>query len=165
MTKVKNQGQCGSCWAFADIATSESWALVKSRTTYDLSEQQLIDCSTSYGNQGCNGGWPSSALKYIVTNGVTTEGSYPYVARQQSCQKNGGTFKISGINYVSAACSALSSSIAVQPIAVAVDATNWSNYSSGVFNSCSISINHAVLLVGIVSGNWKIKNSWGANWG
>jgi cathepsin L len=71
VTSVKNQGQCGSCWAFAATATSESWALIKTKTTYDLSEQQLIDCSTSYGNQGCNGGWPASALKYIVANGIT----------------------------------------------------------------------------------------------
>lgn len=53
----------------------------------------------------------------------------------------------------------------MQPIAVTVDATNWSKYSSGIFSNCATGINHAVLLVGSVSGNWKIKNSWGANWG
>ena len=107
VTKIKNQGSCGSCWSFAATATSESWSLIKTKLTYDLSEQQLIDCSGSYGNQGCNGGWPSSALKYIVDKGLTIESAYPYVARQQSCQKSGGTYRINGIVLVSASCSAL----------------------------------------------------------
>lgn len=62
-------------------------------------------------------------------------------------------------------CSNLQTSILIEPIAVTVDATNWSGYSSGVFSNCATGINHAVLLVGIVSGNWKIKNSWGGGWG
>lgn len=139
--------------------------MIKDRKTFDLSDQQLVDCSSSYGNQGCNGGWPANAMKYIVDKGITTESLYPYVARQQTCKTTGGSFKIAGIVTVSNTCSALTTSIAVQPIAVAVDATNWSKYSSGVFNNCSTSLNHAVLLVGIVAGNWKIKNSWGTAWG
>lgn len=162
---MKNQGACGACWAFAATATCESWALFNSKT-YDLSEQQLVDCSGSYGNKGCNGGWPASALKYIIDKGLSLESEYPYVAKQQtSCKKNNGTFKISSYVTVNNSCSALTTSIAVQPIAVAVDATNWSKYSSGVFSNCSTTINHAVLLVGIVSSNWKIKNSWGGSWG
>jgi C1A family cysteine protease len=125
----------------------------------------LIDCSGSYGNQGCNGGWPSSALQYIRDKGLSLESQYPYKAVTQTCKINNGTFKINSFVTVSNSCSALTTSIAVQPIAVTVDATNWSSYSSGVFNNCSASINHAVLLVGVVSTNWKIKNSWGASWG
>jgi C1A family cysteine protease len=125
----------------------------------------LVDCSTSYGNQGCNGGWPASALKYIKDKGLSLESQYPYVAKQGTCRINTGSFKINGIVTVSNSCSSLTSSINVQPIAVTVDATNWSRYSSGVFSNCAKGINHAVLLVGIVSGNWKIKNSWGTGWG
>jgi cathepsin L len=72
VSSIKNQGQCGACWAFAATATCESYALIKSKLTVDLSEQQLVDCTTSYGNKGCNGGWPASALKYVVAGGVTT---------------------------------------------------------------------------------------------
>lgn len=67
---MKNQGACGACWAFAATATCESWALFNSKS-YDLSEQQLVDCSGSYGNKGCNGGWPASALKYIIDKGLS----------------------------------------------------------------------------------------------
>jgi C1A family cysteine protease len=59
----------------------------------------------------------------------------------------------------------MQSAIAGRPISVTVDATNWSKYSSGVFNNCGSKINHAVLLVGILDNSWKIKNSWGLNWG
>ena len=69
VSKVKNQGACGSCWAFAAVATCESWGLINGKTL-DLSEQQLVDCSGSYGNKGCNGGWPASALKYVQASGI-----------------------------------------------------------------------------------------------
>jgi len=121
-----------------------------------------MDCSA---NSGCNGGWPATALSYVQSNGLTNSSDYPYVAKQGSCKKTGGSFKISGVGNVGALCSALTTSIVTQPIAVAVDATNWSPYRSGVFNNCSNAINHAVFLVGVLSGNWKIKNSWGASWG
>ena len=160
---VKNQGQCGSCWAFSATGVMESWSMIKGSSA-NLSEQQLVDCSRPQGNQGCNGGWPSSALKYVQANGIASQSEYPYVARDQSCKKNGGNFKISGYSSASG-CSGLSSDINNHPISVTVDASNWSAYRSGVFNNCKASINHAVLLVGVVSGNWKIKNSWGGSWG
>ena len=130
----------------------------------DLSEQQLVDCSRPQGNQGCNGGWPSSALKYVQSYGITSESQYPYVAKDQACKTQGGSFKISGQSSLSG-CAGLTNGINSSPISVTVDATNWSTYGSGVFNNCRASINHAVLLVGVVNGNWKIKNSWGTGWG
>lgn len=78
---VKNQGQCGSCWAFSATGVLESFYMQKSGSSPSLSEQQLVDCSRPQGNQGCNGGWPSSALNYVKGNGITTEGAYPYIAR------------------------------------------------------------------------------------
>ena len=163
VTPVKNQGQCGSCWAFSAIGVLESWFLFKGQTT-NLSEQQLVDCSRPQGNQGCNGGWPSSALKYIQQNGITSGSAYPYVARDQACKTQGGAWKINGYSSFSG-CNGLSSQINNSPVSVTVDATNWSPYRSGVFSNCGSGINHAVLLVGVVGGAWKIKNSWGTGWG
>lgn len=164
VTAVKNQGSCGSCWAFSATGVLESWALIHGKGTHSLSEQQLVDCSRAQGNQGCNGGWPSNALNYVKANGIASESEYRYVGKDQSCQKNGGSFKISGQQSFSG-CNALTSGINSHPISIAVDATNWSPYKSGVFNNCKTTLNHAVLLVGVVGGNWKVKNSWGASWG
>ena len=162
-SRVKNQGQCGSCWAFSATGVMESWSLIKGQSV-DLSEQQLVDCSRPQGNQGCNGGWPYNALKYVVANGITSQSSYSYVARDQSCKTQGGSFKISGYNSYSQ-CTGLASQINNSPVSVTVDASNWSAYRSGVFSNCRTSINHAVLLIGVNGGNWKIKNSWGTGWG
>jgi C1A family cysteine protease len=163
VSAVKNQGQCGSCWAFSATGVMESWSLQKGASV-NLSEQQLVDCSRPQGNQGCNGGWPSSALNYVKANGITTESAYAYTAKDQACKTQGGSFKINGFSSHSG-CNGLSGQINNSPVSVTVDATNWSPYRSGVFNNCASSINHAVLLVGVVGGNWKIKNSWGTSWG
>jgi C1A family cysteine protease len=164
VSKIKNQGQCGSCWAFSATGVLESAYFMKGQKNADLSEQQLVDCTRPQGNQGCNGGWPSSALKYIIANGISSETEYPYTAHDQSCKKTGGSWKISGQKSF-AGCNGLSSQIATSPVSVTVDAGKWSTYHSGVFNNCGSSINHAVLLVGVTGGNWKIKNSWGTGWG
>jgi cathepsin L len=163
VTSVKNQGQCGSCWAFSAIGVLESFYLFKGQST-SLSEQQLVDCSRPQGNQGCNGGWPSSALNYIKANGITTEAAYPYAARDQACKTQGGAYKINGFNSYSG-CNGINSQLNNSPVSVTVDATNWSPYKSGVFSNCGSSINHAVLAVGVIGGAWKIKNSWGTGWG
>lgn len=163
VTKVKNQGSCGSCWAFSATGVMESWALFKGQNL-DLSEQQLVDCSRPQGNQGCNGGWPSSALNYVKASGIASEGQYPYVARDQACKTQGGSFKIAG-QAAASGCAGLQNNIASKPVSVTVDATNWSRYGGGVFNNCAASINHAVLLVGVNDQGWKIKNSWGTGWG
>lgn len=164
VSAVKNQASCGSCWAFSATGVLESTLLVQKKQGSSLSEQQLVDCSRPQGNQGCNGGWPSNALKYIQANGIASESQYPYVAKDQACKTQGGSTKISGQKSFSG-CAGLTSGINSGPISVTVDATNWSPYRSGVFNNCAVSINHAVLLVGVVGGNWKIKNSWATSWG
>lgn len=163
VSPVKNQGQCGSCWAFSATGVMESAAKIKGQNV-NLSEQQLVDCSASYGNHGCNGGWPSSALNYVKDHGIASESEYPYTATTKACARQGGSFKIASYSSASG-CTGLSNAIQGRPVSVTVDATNWNKYSSGVFGNCATSINHAVLLVGIVGGNWKIKNSWGTGWG
>lgn len=160
---VKNQGSCGSCWAFSATGVMESSAKIKGQVV-SLSEQQLVDCSAAEGNHGCNGGWPSNALNYVKAHGISTESEYPYTATTSSCKKTGGNFHITSFSSAQG-CNGLQNAISAKPISVTVDATNWSKYSSGVFSNCAASINHAVLLVGVVSNNWKIKNSWGTSWG
>lgn len=101
ITAVKNQGQCGSCWAFAATAAHESYQVqFKSvASTINLSEQQLVDCSTGspYFNEGCNGGYGVRALEWIKDHGQTTGSEYPYKAVNQECSSNSGSYRIFGV--------------------------------------------------------------------
>jgi len=129
-----------------------------------FSEQQLVDCSGSFGNQACNGGLMDNAFKYVKANGILHEDEYPYKAVKQTCSKNSGNFKIGGFTDIKN-CNDLATGLTSRPISVAVDATNWSPYKSGVFNNCKTSLNHGVLLVGVSDQFWRVKNSWGTTWG
>lgn len=166
-TSVKDQGSCGSCYAFSAVAAIESAHLIQKNLSLSLSSQQIVDCSGSEGNMGCNGGWPSNSFVYVINNNITTAAQYPYTANAGKCKFTGGDYRIS--SYRSPySCSGLLSEIDRRPLVVEVDATNWYLYSNGVFNSCSstVSINHAVTLAGVDSNaNWWIKNSWGIYWG
>lgn len=130
-----------------------------------------MDCS--YGNtyNGCNGGWPTTAFTYIQGKKIFPTSKYPYKAIDQNCltKKIKGTkYPITSSTYVSNAgnCDNTKTQLANGPLTVAVDASGWGWYVSGIFTCTSSSINHAVLLVGYdLNGNWKIKNSWGTNWG
>lgn len=162
---VKNQGSCGSCWAFSATGVVEGYWFLNEGSLPNVSEQQLVDCSTSYGNQGCNGGWPASALQYVQDNGLVTGAEYPYTGRDGNCRINSGPYKVGSVSETSS-CATLTADIQKQPTSVAVDATNWSFYRSGVFSTCGKNVNHGVLAVGWDdNNNWIIKNSWGTNWG
>ena len=164
VTGIKNQGQCGSCWAFSATGALEALSKIGYGTLESFSEQQLVDCSGSYGNQACNGGLMDNAFKYVKDHGIVHEDQYPYKAVKQTCSQNSGPFKISGFTDVNN-CNTLATALNDRPISVAVDATNWSPYKSGVFNNCATRLNHGVLLVGVTDQAWKIKNSWGSTWG
>lgn len=167
VSPVKDQGQCGSCWAFSSTGNLEGVQYLSTKVMKTYSEQQLVDCSRSYGNQGCNGGWMDQAFNYVKAKGITTEDQYPYKAVDQKCKIDGGDFKISKIiDVAEGKCDDLLNALMIEPISVAVDATNWSFYSSGIFNNCRKSLNHGVLLIGYKSGsNYIVKNSWGTRWG
>ena len=164
VTPVKNQGQCGSCWAFSATGGLEGLSKVSGGSLESFSESQLVDCSGKYGNQACNGGLMDNAFKFVKDNGIVHEDEYPYKPVKQTCKMQTGNFKISGFTDIKK-CSDLIKALQDRPVSIAVDATNWSRYSSGVFSNCRTSLNHGVLLVGSQGGNWVVKNSWGTGWG
>jgi C1A family cysteine protease len=173
---VKDQGQCGSCWAFSAVGTVESAYAIAAGKLGSYAEQQLVDCDTTGGSQGCNGGFNQYGISYIGSTGIAAESSYPYTATDGSCRassvsKELAAGAVSGYQSVGKNNAALQSAITSGPVSVTVDADNsWQSYRSGVLSkSCGIfgQIDHAVIAVGYDTSadTFKIRNSWGSSWG
>jgi cathepsin L len=169
---VKNQGQCGSCWAFSAISSLESRNQIATGTLLSLSEQELVDCSGSYGNMGCRGGLMDNAFKYIRASGIAAENDYTYTARDGNCKAASIARALSTISgYTDVPqnnCDALATAVTQGPVSVAVMANNaWMTYTSGIMMSsqCGTSLNHGVTAVGYTSDAWIVRNSWGSSWG
>jgi len=181
VTPIKDQGQCGSCWAFSATGSLEGQQQKKSGQLVSLSEQQLVDCSTKFGDYGCNGGLPDNAFAYVKANGgLDTEASYPYKAKDDKCHFNKKTIGANVTGHVDIQQgneTALQvASATIGPISVGIDASHFSFqfYKKGVYYSwlcSSTNLDHGVLVAGYGVDNatgkkyWLVKNSWGTSWG
>ncbi|XP_029104318.1 cathepsin S-like [Scleropages formosus] len=177
VSPVRDQGSCGSCWAFATVGTLEGQMARKNCRMIPLSPQNLMDCSVRYGNHGCKGGHMRNALNYVIRNkGIDSDQFYPYKAKEGKCRysvqgKAGhcSTYRVlpwgdeKALQYTVAT---------VGPVAVSIDATHsFVRYGKGIYHDprCTQTPNHAVLVVGYGTHRgqdyWLVKNSWGTDWG
>lgn len=178
VSSVKDQGQCGSCWSFSAVGSLEGAWAISTGQLYNLSEQQLMDCSRPYGNMACNGGLMDKAFEYAIDNGMCLYDDVPYHADRELCSKAvrscnkvayfNNCMKIPANNE-----KALKEAVFRGPVAVSIEADTktFQFYKSGILDSsnCGTTLDHGVLAVGygVEDGKkyWIVKNSWGSSWG
>jgi len=170
-TPVKNQGYCGSCWAFSATEQIESDTMRLLGKTYVLSPEQITQCTT--GCYGCNGGFTEKAFTYAKSKAIVQESTYPYTSyygKTGTCavDTSKGVVKVSAYKTLSGESNMASYVQSTGPLSVCLDASSWNSYTGGIMSSCSKSVDHCVQAVGVdasSSGYWKVRNSWGTSWG
>jgi len=179
VTPVKNQEQCGSCWAFSVTENIESMYCMKNNmdctNLAPLSVQEIVDCDNT--DSGCEGGDPPTAYQFIMTEGgLEDDSDYPYTAQDGTCAFQANLVKVTISNWKYGTQNSdetvmQTNLVSVGPLSICVDAEPWQDYTSGILmaSDCSTSLDHCVQLVGydmtVSTPYWLVRNSWGADWG
>jgi len=170
VTPVKDQGRCGSCWAFSATAAIESYAQLAGKGLKVLSAQQINSCDKRDG--GCNGGNTETAYQYVKSaGGIETESDYPYTSgggSTGSCKFESSRIAISinGYHSVSRGESALKQAMNEGPTSLCLAASSWQSYRGGILSKCDNQVDHCVQGTGYSGSEyWRIRNSWGTGWG
>ena len=173
-TPVKDQGYCGSCWAFSatEQIESDSIRTLGKSTSDTLSPEQITQCDkTSYG---CGGGWTEHAYNYVKsTGGLESEHDYPYTSsngQTGQCHSDSSKYQVTVKDYskIKGESSMANYVLSTGPLSVCVDASSWNSYKGGIMTSCGNRVDHCVQAVGVDTGSngyWKVRNSWGTRWG
>jgi len=172
VTKVKNQGNCGSCWSFSTTGAVEGCVAVASGNLTSLSEQELVNCNTQT-DHGCNGGLMDYAFEWIASNGgLNSEENWGYTATQGTCDQSKLSYKVSVTkNHVDVqqdSDSQMAAALQRGPVSIAIEADQqaFQFYKSGIFKDpCGTNLDHGVLAVGYAADYFIVKNSWGETWG
>ncbi|XP_066491227.1 procathepsin L-like [Tiliqua scincoides] len=175
VTPVKNQGECGSCWAFSATGALEGLHFKTTHKLVSLSEQNLMDCFRKQDTNGCHGGVINSAFEYVIQNrGINSERTYPYKAKVGHCHYNSRARAATCKSYVNIPRNnerALAQAVAsVGPVSVGLDGAHFQFYHKGIYQKrCGKHVNHAMLVVGYGNSRnknyWILKNSWSKDWG
>jgi C1A family cysteine protease len=177
-TPIKDQQQCGSCWAFSATETFESKLMQSGKSIQPLGPQQIVSCDTGGSDQGCNGGMPAGAISYLASaGGQCTESAYPYTSGggdTGTCQMQGNNCPDgsapaatpSGTTPTTPGDDGLQQALSAECVSVGVDASSWNSYQGGVLQDCGTQLDHAVVATGwAAEGYYIVRNSWGAGWG
>jgi len=173
-TPVKDQGYCGSCWAFSasEQIESDSIRTLSKSTSFLLSPEQITQCDST--SQGCNGGWTERAYNYVKSaGGIESNSDYPYTSYQGvtgSCHSNPSKYQVTVKSYstINGESNMANYVKATGPLSVCLDASSWNSYRGGIMTSCGQRVDHCVQAVGVdtsAGGYWKVRNSWGTSWG